>query len=101
MIKAGDKVLLLPSNSGKRIAIKLDPIKKGDKVALIPTSSGKRIAVKLNPIKIGDKVVLLTTSSGKKIALKCGDAPNTITEDSVEISNNVKVQYNEDEESSH
>ena len=94
MLEIGDKVLLLPTN-GKPIAIKLDPVKVGDKVALIPTKGGKPIAVKLSPVKVGDKVVLLTTNGGKKIAIKCEESKNYKTENSVEISDDVKIEFKE------
>jgi hypothetical protein len=94
MVEIGDKVLLLPTN-GKLIAIKLDPVKVGDKIALIPTKGGKPIAVKLSPVKKGDKIISLTTSGGKRIALKYRESANYKTENSVEISDDVKIEFKE------
>jgi len=69
----GDKVIILTTSDGKKIAVPIrSPNQAGNKCLLLLDSGGKKIAIKLAPVAPGDKVILIPDSGGNKIAIKCG-----------------------------
>ena len=78
MTAAGDRILVIPLDSGKSAAVKLNTIAAGDRVIVVPGISGKLVAVKLNTIAAGDRVIVVPDISGKLVAITLATGPSWV-----------------------
>ena len=68
----GDRVLILPSDSGKNVVVPVGTVAEGDRCVIMTDTSGKPVVVKLNTLSVGNRVLVVPSNSGKKIIIKSG-----------------------------
>jgi len=92
---AGDRAVIIPSDSGKNIPVKLEGVVAGDRCVIMTDSSGKQSVVKLNPVAAGDRVYVVPSNGGKNIVVFGGSPtyPNPINLVVTGYSNSAPCTY--------